>query len=253
MRWSGCRPGNYFPMNLPLRTDEATQRLRHAVSAHSPATFASSFGVEDMVVLDLIVALDLPVEVFTLDTGRLHDETYAHIEVVRQRYGTPVRIYAPDAIESETFVTAHGPNPFYRSTELRRRCCELRKARPLARALAGKNVWITGLRREQSVTRTETPILAHDAQHGLMKLCPLADWQEDDVWAYVRVNDVPTHPLHAKGYPSIGCAPCTRAVMPGEDPRSGRWWWETPAERECGIHIDAEGRVVRKHTAAVPT
>ena len=240
-------------MNMPLRTGEATQRLRHAVSAHAPAAFASSFGVEDMVILDLIAALDLPVDVFTLDTGRLHDETHAFIEVVRQRYGVPVHIYAPDAADIEPFVAAHGPNPFYRSAELRKQCCELRKVRPLARALAGKNVWITGLRRDQSVTRTDTPILAHDAQHGLMKLCPLADWQEDDVWAYVRAKDVPTHPLHQRGFPSIGCAPCTRAVMPGEDPRSGRWWWEAPAERECGIHIDAQGRVVRTRTAAIAT
>jgi phosphoadenosine phosphosulfate reductase len=225
-------------MNLNLRTGEATQRLRHAVAAHAPAALTSSFGVEDMVILDLVATLDLPVEVFTLDTGRLHDETYAFIDTVRQRYGLPIRMYAPDATDIEDFVAAHGPNPFYRSTELRRQCCELRKVRPLARALAGKNVWIT-------------PVLAHDAQHGLMKLSPLADWQEDDAWAYIRAHDVPTHPLHQRGFPSIGCAPCTRAVMPGEDPRSGRWWWEAPAARECGIHIDAQGRVVRARAAAL--
>ena len=126
-------------MNLPLRTGEATQRLRHAVTAYAPATLASSFGVEDMVILDLAATLDLPVEVFTLDTGRLHDETYAFIDSVRQRYGVPVRLYAPDARDIESFVAAHGPNPFYRSVELRRQCCELRKVRPLARALAGKS------------------------------------------------------------------------------------------------------------------
>ena len=182
-------------MNLPLRTSEATQRLRHAATAHAPATFASSFGIEDMVVLDLIASLDLPVDVFTLDTGRLHDETYAFIESVRLRYGRPVQLYAPEAADIEPFVAAHGPNPFYQSIELRKQCCALRKVRPLARALADKNVWITGLRRGQSVTRTDTPILALDAQfgasHGLMKLCPLADWQEDDVWSYIRTHDVP--------------------------------------------------------------
>jgi phosphoadenosine phosphosulfate reductase len=240
-------------MNLPLRTTEATQRLRHAVTAHAPATFASSFGVEDMVILDLIAALDLPVEVFTLDTGRLPDETHAFIESVRQRYGLPVHLYAPDAADIEPFVAAHGPNPFYRSVELRKQCCELRKVRPLARALAGKNLWITGLRRDQSDTRADTPILARDVQHGLMKLSPLADWRDEDVWSYVRTNDVLTHPLHQRGFPSIGCAPCTRAVTPGEDPRSGRWWWEASAERECGIHIDAQGRVVRTRSAAVAT
>ena len=238
-------------MNLPLRTGEATQRLRHAVTAHAPATFASSFGAEDMVNLDLIAALDLPVDVFTLDTGRLPDETYVFVESVRQRYGLPVRFYAPEASDIEPFVAAHGPNPFYESVEMRKRCCELRKVRPLARALAGKNLWITGLRRGQSVTRTDTPVLARDDEHGLMKLSPLADWHEDDVWSYVRANDVPTHPLHQRGFPSIGCAPCTRAVMPGEDPRSGRWWWEAPVQRECGIHIDAQGRVVRTRPATV--
>ncbi len=240
-------------MNLPLRTAEATQRLRHAVTAHAPATLASSFGVEDMVILDLAATLDLPVDVFTLDTGRLHDETYAFIDSVRQRYGVPVRLYAPEARDIESFVGAHGPNPFYRSVELRQQCCELRKVRPLARALAGKGLWITGLRRGQSVTRTDTPILTRDEEHGLMKLSPLADWTEDDVWGYVREHDVPTHPLHQRGFPSIGCAPCTRAVMPGEDPRSGRWWWEAPADRECGIHIDAQGRAVRTRSAAIPT
>jgi phosphoadenosine phosphosulfate reductase len=240
-------------VNLTLRTGEATQRLRHAVTAHAPATFASSFGSEDMVILDLIATLDLPVEVFTLDTGRLHDETYAFIDTVRQRYGLPINMYTPDAADIEPFVAANGPNPFYRSAELRKECCELRKVRPLARALAGKDVWITGLRRGQSVTRTDTPVLAFDEAHGLMKLSPLADWQEDDVSAYLRAHDVPTHPLHQRGFPSIGCAPCTRAVMPGEDPRSGRWWWEAAAARECGIHIDAQGHVVRTRTAARTT
>jgi phosphoadenosine phosphosulfate reductase len=240
-------------MNLPLRIREATQRIRHAVTSHAPATLASSFGVEDMVILDIVSALGLPVDVFTLDTGRLHDETYAFIDAVRQRYGVAVRLYAPEATDIESFVAAHGPNPFYRSVELRQQCCELRKVRPLARALLGKGLWITGLRRGQSVTRTDTPILVRDDEHGLMKLSPLADWTEDDVWGYVRAHEVPTHPLHQRGFPSIGCAPCTRAVMPGEDPRSGRWWWESPADRECGIHIDAQGRVVRTRSAAVST
>ena len=242
-------------MNLPLRISEATQRLRHAVAAHAPAVLASSFGVEDMVILDLIATLDLPVDVISLDTGRLHDETYAFIEAVRQHYGLPIRLYAPDAADIEPFVAAQGPNPFYRSADLRKHCCELRKVRPLARALTGKKVWITGLRRSQSVTRTDTPILALDAHygaaHGLMKLAPLADWLDDDVESYLRAHDVPTHPLHQRGYPSIGCAPCTRAVRAGEDPRSGRWWWETAEQRECGIHIDAQGRVVRTRAATV--
>jgi len=164
-----------------------------------------------------------------------------------------VRLYAPEASDIEPFVAAHGPNPFYRSVELRKQCCELRKVRPLARALAGKNLWITGLRRDQADTRADTPILARDAQHGLMKLSPLADWHDEDVWSYVRTNDVLTHPLHQRGFPSIGCAPCTRTVPLGEAPRSGRWWWEASTERECGIHIDVKGRVVRTRSAAVAT
>jgi phosphoadenosine phosphosulfate reductase len=238
-------------MTLQLRTDEARTRLRDAVRTYAPAAFASSFGVEDMVIFDLIAADDLPVEIFTLDTGRLHDETHAFIEDVRRRYGRPIRFYAPEAADIESFVAMHGPNPFYRSIELRKQCCELRKVRPLARALAGRNIWITGLRRGQSVARVDTPVLAQDATHGLMKLAPLADWNEADVDAYVRAHDVPTHPLHQRGFPSIGCAPCTRAVAPGADPRSGRWWWEAPAARECGIHIDAQGRVVRTNSATV--
>jgi phosphoadenosine phosphosulfate reductase len=240
-------------MSLSLRTDEVRARLADAVTSHAPATFASSFGVEDMVILDVIAKLDLPVEIFTLDTGRLHDETHAFIESVRQHYGRPIRLYAPDAADIEPFTAAHGPNPFYRSFELRKACCELRKVRPLARALAGKNIWITGLRRGQSVTRTDTPILAHDAAHGLLKLAPLADWDDADVEAYLRTHAVPTHPLHRQGFPSIGCAPCTRAVLEGDDPRSGRWWWEAPTARECGIHIDANGRVIRSSPATLAT
>jgi phosphoadenosine phosphosulfate reductase len=239
-------------MDTPLHIEVASQRLRDAVRAHAPATLASSFGAEDMVILDLIATLDLPVDVFTLDTGRLHDETYALIETVRQRYGRPIHLYAPEVADLEPFVAAHGPNPFYQSVELRKRCCELRKVRPLARALAGKGVWITGLRRGQAPSRSDAEVLARDEQHGLMKLSPLADWPEGDVWSYLRAHDVPTHPLHQRGYPSIGCAPCTRAVTPGEDPRAGRWWWEAGATRECGIHIDAQGRVIRTRAGAVP-
>jgi phosphoadenosine phosphosulfate reductase len=240
-----------LPMNLPFCTEQVHTRLRDAVANYAPAAFASSFGLEDMVILDVIAKLDLPVEIFTLDTGRLHDETHAFIESVRQHYGRPVRLYAPDAADIEPFIAAHGPNPFYRSLELRRECCELRKVRPLARALAGRNIWITGLRRGQAATRTDTPILAHDATNGLMKLAPLADWEEKHVAAYLRAHDVPTHPLHRQGFPSIGCAPCTRAVMPGDDSRSGRWWWEAQAARECGIHFDGEGRIVRSNPAPV--
>ncbi len=236
-------------MTLDSRIAEASARLREAVTAHSPAAFASSFGAEDMVILDLIARLRLEVEVFTLDTGRLHEETHQLIAHARSRYGLPIRILTPDTSRLEAFVATHGSNAFYDSIELRKRCCEIRKLDPLRRALQGKRLWIAGLRREQSVTRAAVAVLEHDAVNGLMKSNPLVDWTEAQVWAYLRAFEVPTNALHARGFPSIGCAPCTRAVAPGADPRSGRWWWEQPATRECGLHVDPHGRLVRSATA----
>jgi phosphoadenosine phosphosulfate reductase len=233
-------------MSLDRLVAEASRRLLESVATYSPATFASSFGAEDMVLLDLVHRLGTDIEIFTLDTGRLHQETHDLIARAQQVYRLPVRILSPEAAELEPFVTQHGINAFYDSVELRKRCCAIRKLAPLQRALQGKALWITGLRREQSVTRTDVEVLAFDTANGLMKLNPLADWIEADVWAYVHHYDVPTSALHARGYPSIGCAPCTRAVKPGEDARAGRWWWEQPASRECGLHVDGQGRLVRK-------
>jgi phosphoadenosine phosphosulfate reductase len=233
-------------MSLDRLVAEASRRLLESVATYSPATFASSFGAEDMVLLDLVHRLGTDIEIFTLDTGRLHQETHDLIARAQQVYRLPVRILSPEAAELEPFVTQHGINAFYDSVELRKRCCAIRKLAPLQRALQGKALWITGLRREQSVTRTDVEVLAFDTANGLMKLNPLADWTEADVWAYVHRYDVPTSALHARGYPSIGCAPCTRAVKPGEDARAGRWWWEQPASRECGLHVDGQGRLVRK-------
>lgn len=232
-------------MTLDTRIDEARDRLRQAVQVHAPAAFSSSFGAEDMVILDLIARAGLEVEVFTLDTGRLHDETLALVAQACERYGRRIRVLFPDAAQVEAFTLEHGVNAFYDSIALRKRCCEIRKLGPLRRALQGKALWITGLRREQSITRSDVPLLAHDASYGLMKLNPLADWTEGEVWAYVRHFDVPTNALHQRGFPSIGCAPCTRAVQPGEDARAGRWWWEQAATRECGLHMDPSGRLVR--------
>ncbi|HZP87518.1 MAG TPA: phosphoadenylyl-sulfate reductase [Burkholderiales bacterium] len=232
-------------MSLDRRIHEAVSRIEQAVAKHVPATFASSFGAEDMVVLDLIARHALLIEVFTLDTGRLPEETQALIARAREVYGVQVRVLFPDAQAVETYVATHGNNAFYESVELRKRCCEIRKLEPLRRALAAKALWITGLRREQSVTRADVEVLAFDAANGLMKLNPLADWSDTDVWAYIERHDVPVNALHSRGYPSIGCAPCTRAVQPGEDPRAGRWWWEQPTSRECGLHVDSQGRLVR--------
>jgi phosphoadenosine phosphosulfate reductase len=217
-----------------------------------PAAFSSSFSVEDMVILDLIAAASLDVEVFTLDTGRLHDETLALIAHARERYARPIRVMFPDAGEVEAFVLEHGVNAFYGSVALRKGCCEIRKLAPLRRALRGKALWVTGLRREQSVTRGDAEVLAWDEGYGLMKLNPLVDWTEADAWEYVHRFEVPTNPLHQRGFPSIGCAPCTRAVLPGEDARAGRWWWERPDTRECGLHMDPQGRLVRATRSPPP-
>jgi phosphoadenosine phosphosulfate reductase len=238
-------------MTLEARIAETSTWLCEAVAAHAPAVFASSFGAEDMVLLDLIAGLGLEVDVFTLDTGRLPEETHELIARAARTYRHPIRVLFPDAAEVEAFVAAHGINAFYDGIELRKRCCEIRKLVPLRRALRGKRLWITGLRREQSAARADVAVLANDSANGLMKLNPLADWSEQEVWAYVEKFDVPTNPLHGRGYPSIGCAPCTRAVQPGEDPRAGRWWWEQPDSRECGLHVDPQGRLVRKAAAAV--
>jgi phosphoadenosine phosphosulfate reductase len=208
---------------------EALGRDRLALSA--------SFGPEDIVVLDLLVALESQPRVFTLDTGRLPQETYDLIDRVRERYGIEVDVFAPDAEGVETMVREKGPNLFYESLQNRLDCCDVRKVQPLRRALATVDGWITGVRRDQILTRARTPKIALDLANGLIwKVAPLADWTEDDVWSYIRERDLPYNALHDQGYPSIGCAPCTRAVEPGADPRSGRWWWEQPDDRECGIH-----------------
>ena len=235
-------------MTLDTRISEASTRLRDVVTLYNPATFASSFGAEDMVILDLIATLDLDVEVFTLDTGRLHDETHELIALAVEKYQRSIRIMHPDSAELESFVEKNGVNAFYDSVELRKRCCAIRKVAPLRRALEGKRLWITGLRRGQSVTRSDFTLLAHDSENGLFKLNPLVDWSTEEVFDYLQRFDVPSNRLHARGYPSIGCAPCTRAVKPGEDERSGRWWWEQAESRECGLHVDSRGCVVRSAT-----
>jgi phosphoadenosine phosphosulfate reductase len=214
----------------------ASDLLRRAADEHAPIALASSFGAEDMVLIDLIAKASLPIGVFTLDTGRLPDETHALIDRVREVYGIAVDVYFPATTAVESFVHAHGVNAFYESQSLRERCCAIRKTEPLARALAGKRAWVTGLRRSQLITRREIALAEFDVTHGIAKFNPLADWSRDDVWSYVRAHHVPYNALFDRGYASIGCAPCTRAIEPGEDERTGRWWWEDPARKECGIH-----------------
>lgn len=232
-------------MLLAALIEETADRLSGAATRHAPAAFASSFGAEDMVLLDLIARLALDIEILTLDTGRLHEETRELIERARDRYQLPIRVLSPDAAALEAFVTVHGVNAFYHSVDFRQQCCAIRKTQPLARALAGKALWITGLRRAHSPARQAIEVLARDSASGLMKLNPLADWTDADIGDYVRRFDVPVNPLHALGFPSIGCAPCTRAVQPGEDHRAGRWWWEAGGTRECGLHVAPDGGLVR--------
>jgi len=202
--------------------------------------FACSFGAEDIVLLHQLSTLSdghrKSVRVFTLDTGRLPEETYALMEEAAERFNIHFEIYFPDAVEVERMVSAHGINLFYRSTELRKLCCETRKVRPLARALEGMEAWITGLRRDQAETRSQVPKVGQDREReGLMKICPLVDWTSKQVWDYIREWHLPYNRLFDRGYRSIGCAPCTRAVGPWEDERAGRWYWEKGA-KECGLH-----------------
>lgn len=204
---------------------------------YAPACFSCSFGIEDMVLVDLICKHTPKIEIFTLDTGRLPQETYELIQKVRERYARPVNIYFPEAQKVEAYVEEHGPNGFYESVALRKECCRIRKVEPLKRALSGKKAWITGVRRGQSVTRKDLPFSKWDAEHGLQKFNPLVEWSEDDAWDYVRRFELPYNVLYDQGYASIGCAPCTRAITKGEDIRAGRWWWEDAATKECGLHL----------------
>src|SRR5262245_14133670 len=235
----------------PSMKVEALERTLTAIAAdHSPAVLASSLSAEDMVITDAILRLGLPISVFTLDTGRLHGDTLRVIDAVLERYRYAIAVFRPEPAAAREYVSLFGRDGFYRSPELRKRCCEIRKVDPLRRALAGKRAWITGLRRGQSAGRGELPAQAFDPVHGIEKFNPLAAWSEDDVWRYIRANDVPYNALYDQGYRSIGCAPCSRPVAPWEDVRAGRWWWEAAGARECGLHVGPDGRLVRaKETA----
>ncbi len=208
----------------------------------SKLTLASSFGAEDVVLIDILVKLDPSIRIFTLDTGRLNEETYEVMDRVRRKYKIAIDAFFPDRVKVEKLEREKGFYSFKESVDNRKECCAIRKVEPLNRALAGYEAWVTGLRRAQSVTRTELNKIEADASHaGLYKINPLADWSEADVWNYIKKNAVPYNKLHDQGYPSIGCEPCTRAVKSGEDIRAGRWWWENPEHKECGLHIKPKG------------
>ncbi|PCH62588.1 MAG: phosphoadenylyl-sulfate reductase [Gammaproteobacteria bacterium] len=221
---------------LQTKLDDTIIVLKGIAEEYLPATFANSFGAEDMVLTDLINQHDIDIEIFSLDTGRLPAETYQLMQKVSKRYSKPVVTYFPQTASVENYIQTNGPNAFYDSIELRQGCCFVRKAEPLRRAIANKKAWVTGIRREQAVTRADLPIAEWDADNGLQKFSPLVEWSESDVWEYLRDNKVPYNELHDKNYPSIGCAPCTRAIAAGEDIRAGRWWWENPQSKECGLH-----------------
>jgi phosphoadenosine phosphosulfate reductase len=198
--------------------------------------FSSSLGAEDQVLTDMIAKTRTDIRIFTLDTGRLFRETYDLIHITEQKYHRKIEVFFPDASSVENMVNAKGINLFYESPANRKECCNIRKIEPLKRALRDMKVWITGLRRDQSVSRSDSVLVNWDDAYSVIKVNPLVDWTEAAVWAYIRSHKVPYNTLHDKGFPSIGCLPCTRAVLPGEDGRAGRWWWENESSRECGLH-----------------
>ncbi|MBP6057999.1 MAG: phosphoadenylyl-sulfate reductase [Nitrosomonas sp.] len=226
---------------LQTRIEQVVTILTETVRDYAPVTFANSLGAEDMVLTDIIDRHQLNIDMFSLDTGRLPQETYDLMQTVQELYKTPLRIYFPNVKQIEAYVADNGVNGFYESIELRKACCHIRKVEPLRRALYGKHAWVTGVRREQASTRLDLKVSAYDMSNRMQKVNPLLEWSNAEIWDYLKQYEVPYNKLHDRFYPSIGCAPCTRAVTPGEDIRSGRWWWEAPETKECGLHT---GKVI---------
>ena len=217
------------------RVADSIELLQRAVAEHGRVVYASSLGAEAIVLTDLIWT-DVPgIDIATIDTGRLPRETLELLERIERHYQKRMRVFTPEAGAVEAYVNEHGINAFYRSLELRQRCCAVRKSAPFERAIRGYAAWVTGVRNGQSEGRASVQPLERDARNGLMKVSPLLAWTHDDVWQYIRAARLPYNPLHDQGYPSIGCAPCSRAIEPGQDERAGRWWWEHPDSRECGL------------------
>lgn len=226
-------------MLLETKIAAAAVLLERIQDEFAPATLASSLGAEDMVLTDLIARHAPEISLFLLDTGRLNPETYALLAKVQQGYGgkLTIRVFYPQAEALQHYVETQGINAFYHSVDLRKTCCGIRKVEPLRRALSGQRAWITGMRRQQAAGRAQLSVEEYDAEHGLQKFNPLADWTTQEVWEYIRSRGIPYNALHDEHYPSIGCAPCTRAIAAGEDIRAGRWWWEAESGKECGLHI----------------
>jgi phosphoadenosine phosphosulfate reductase len=221
---------------LEQKTAAVRAVLETALAEHGRLVYANSLGAEAMVLTDIIWTHLPQIDVFSIDTGRLHEETYELLEKLQRRYGRTIRVVYPDAAALEALVARRGVNGFYQSIEARLECCRVRKVEPFQRAIAGFPAWITGVRREQSADRASGRPVEWDTEHGLHKISPLLEWSEEQVWRYIRSHGLPYNPLHDRQYPSIGCSPCTRAIQPGESRRAGRWWWERAESRECGLH-----------------
>lgn len=231
-------PYNISELNQQFNGSTPQELLRYFLDEFKGRIgLSTSLSIEDQMLTDMIASLHPSTRIFTLDTGRLFPETYSLIEKTARKYPSiHLEVFFPDATEVEQMVSESGINLFYDGIEQRKRCCNIRKLQPLRRAFEGLEVWICGLRREQSVTRSDMQAVEWDEANKLIKLNPLIDYTEEQVWEYIRANKVPYNQLHDKGFPSIGCQPCTRAVAPGEEIRSGRWWWENPEHKECGLH-----------------
>lgn len=232
-------------LQAALEGAPAERIISQAVELLDAPVFASSLGQEDQVILDLIARGGHGVRIFTLDTGRLFPETYDLIAATEEKYGLKIEVAFPDADDVEQMVAKEGINLFRRSAALRKHCCDVRKIQPLKRTLRSSDGWICGLRRDQSPTRIDLHAVEWDASNGIPKFNPLMDWKLEDVQSYLKENNVPYNPLHDQGFVSIGCACCTRAVRPGEEIRAGRWWWEKPEQKECGLHINQDGTIER--------
>lgn len=222
--------------------------LQETSAKFDKVCFSTSMSAEDMILSHVISEHKIPITVFTLDTGRLHDETYQLMQTVQERYHKNLKIYFPEAEDLETFINTRGTNAFYQSIDFRKVCCQIRKVQPLKRALEGQQVWVTGLRKQQSMTREGLEVMAWDDGFSLYKLNPLLDWSSEETWSFIRENDVPYNVLHDRGFPSVGCSPCTRAVAKVENERAGRWWWESPETKECGLHVSKGGNEIVPET-----
>jgi phosphoadenosine phosphosulfate reductase len=222
-------------LQAALENLDLEARLRVLCQHSSAVVCSTSLGQEDQVLSDAIFRQALPIRIFTLDTGRLFEETLQLVDVTQAKYRQPIQTYFPESQAVESLVAEFGQNGFYQSVEARKACCQVRKIDPLVRALQGAEIWLTGLRAEQSDNRSQMPLVEWDARFGLLKVNPLLEWTYEQVLDYLKIHRVPDNPLHRRGFVSIGCAPCTRAIEPGEHPRAGRWWWEQ-SQKECGLH-----------------